>query len=240
MPASQQPPFTIAVIVAGTNEPSNSSTLADAFIEGMQKMPGAAVVKVLLKDMNIRHFTLEYYHSQCPPEDDFCRLQDLLTKASGIVIASPIWNFSVPAHLKNFIDRVGAFALDETTHSKGQLNAKPFTLLYTGGAPMIAWKALMYLTLLHVSEAIKYYGGTVVYRHFEPRCMPEKGVFGLVVNKRPATLDLMHKKGEWFAGLVQHYAENGTLPLTTRLGYKFFSFLYRVGNRIMYPISTLQ
>ena len=232
--------FTIVVIVAGTNDPSNSNMLADTFMEGIHKIPGAHIEKLRLKDLTIQHFTLANYQNACRTNDDFCRVQELLGKANGIVIASPIWNFSVPAHLKNLIDRVGAFALDEATHSKGQLNAKPFALLYTGGAPLIAWKALMYVTLLHISEAIKYYGGTVVYRHFEPKSMPGRGIFGLVVDKRPATLDLMRRKGEWFGNLVRHYAQNGSLPLATRIGYKFFSLLYRIGNRIMYPISTMQ
>ena len=233
-------PTTLAVIVGGTNEPSNSNVLADAFIEGMQRVPDVRVEKIRLKDVKIEHFTLEYYHQVCPSKDDFCRIQDTVTAASGVVIATPIWNFSVPAHLKNFIDRMGAFALDEATHSKGQLKAKPFVFLYTGGAPMIAWKALMYLTTLHMTEAIKYYGGTVLYRHFEPKSLPGRGKFGLVVDQRPRSLEHMRRKGEWFAKVAVQYQKNGTLPLITRIGYQFFSFLYRVGNRIMYPISTLQ
>jgi len=229
----------IAVIIAGNNDPSNSSTLAEHFIKGIEGT--GLVVKILrLKDLKIDHFTLHNYHKKCPTNDDFPMVQEVLQQASGVVIASPIWNFSVPAHLKNLIDRAGAFMLDEETHSKGQLKAKPFALLYTGGAPVIAWKALMYLTLLHVSEAIKYYGGTVLYRHFEPRCLPSRGTFGLVVDQRPKTLMLMKKRGERFALDVRHYAKTGNLPFLTRITYQFFSFLYRVGNRIMYPISTLQ
>jgi hypothetical protein len=134
---------------------------------------------------------------------------------------------------------MGAFALDHETHSKGQLAGRPFALLYTGGAPMIAWKALMYLTTLHVTEAIKYYGGTVVYRHFEPKSVQGRGKFGLVVDKRPASLALMETKGKKYAEMVRYYAENGKLPATQQFVYSFFTFLYRAGNRIMYPISTL-
>ena len=229
----------IAILIAGTNDPSNSALLAAHFAKGIESV-GLSAKSLRLKDLQIDHFTLHNYHKKCPTKDDFPMVQESLLAASGIVIASPIWNFSVPAHLKNVIDRAGAFMLDEATHSKGQLNAKPFALLYTGGAPMIAWKALMYLTTLHVSEAIKYYGGTVLYRHFEPRSLPGKGQFGLVVDKRSATLALMEQRGARFARDVAHYAKTGTLPLGTRIAYHFFSFLYRVGNRIMYPISKLQ
>lgn len=230
----------IAVLVAGTNEPSNSNVLADAFIEGMKRVPGVEVEKVRLKDAHVDHFTLQYYCPGFRSDDDFPRLEALLKNAQATVFATPIWNFSVPAHLKNVIDRMGAFALDEKTHSKGQFKGRPFALLYTGGAPMIAWKALMYLTTLHVTEAIKYYGGTVIYRHFEPKSLPGRGRFGLVVDKRPATLEHMRRKGEWFAKTALRHAQAGSLPLYHRVSYQFFTFLYRVGNRIMYPLSTLQ
>jgi multimeric flavodoxin WrbA len=230
----------IAVIVAGTNEPSNSNMLADAFIEGMRKVGGVEVEKVRLKDKAIDHFTLQNYHPGYQSKDDFPPIEKLLKEACAVVFATPVWNFSVPAHLKNLIDRMGAFALDEATHSKGQFKARPFAILYTGGAPMIAWKALMYLTTLHMTEAIKYYGGTVVYRHFEPKSLPGRGQFGLVMDKRPAALELMRRKGERFAKLAEHYGKTGSLPLRNRIIYQFFTFLYRVGNRIMYPISTLQ
>lgn len=231
----------ILILVAGTNEPSNSNVLADAFQQGItEACPQIEIVKFRLKDLTIKHFTLERYVAACEHDDDFCKVQDALLASKGIVIASPVWNFSVPAHLKNVIDRIGAVALDEETHSKGQLKAKPFYIIFTGGAPKIAWKALLYLTTMHVSEAIKYYGGVVVGKYFEPKAMPGRGHFGLVVDQRPESLDKMRNAGERFARIVKTYAETGKLPLRIRLSYKFFSFLYRVGNRIMYPIGGLQ
>ncbi|MBI3332280.1 NAD(P)H-dependent oxidoreductase [Candidatus Peregrinibacteria bacterium] len=231
----------ILVLVAGTNEQSNSNTLADAFIEGIKETyPEIEVIKYRLKDLNIKHFTLERYIPACPRDDDFCNIQDALLDSKGVVIASPIWNFSVPAHLKNVIDRIGAVALDEETRSRGQMKAKPFYIIFTGGAPLLAWKALMYLTTMHVSEAIKYYGGVVVGKYFEPRAMLGKGKFGLVVDQRPKSLERVKNAGKKFAKIVKTYAETGTLPLRIRLSYQFFSFVYRVGNRIMYPISTKQ
>ena len=245
MPPMPEPttatPTRVVVIVGGTNEPSNSNTLADAFIEGMKQVGNVSVEKFRLKDLSIAHFTLERYEPHCNnKDDDFCRIEDSLANSHAVVIATPIWNFSVPAHLKNLIDRMGAFALDQETHSKGQLKARPFYLIFTGGAPMIAWKALMYLTTLHVSEAIKYYGGTMIGKHFEPKSILGRGKFGVIVDKRENSLNAVRKKGAKFADIAQHYAQNGSLPVSTRLGYAFFSFLYRVGNRIMYPISTLQ
>ncbi len=235
-----QKPCLIAVVVAGMNEPSNSNALADSFIEGMKEVPGVTFEKIRLKDLQLHHFTLADYEPGNATEPDYLRIKTILSDATGIVFATPIWNFSVPSHLKNLIDRMGAFGLDHDTHSRGQFNGKPFGLIFTGGAPMIAWKALMYLTTLHVAEAMKYYGGTMIYRHFEPKCTPGKGIFGLVVNTRPNTLERLKKDGKNFATSAQYYAQNGKLPTGQQLWHKWFEFLYRAGNRIMYPISTVQ
>lgn len=229
----------VAVIVAGTNDVSNANVLADELIEGMKNVPGVTFEKIRLRELSLHHFTLEdYAEESCEP--DYLRLKTLIQDASGVIFATPVWNFSVPAHLKNLIDRMGAFGLDKETHSRGQFGGKPFGLVYTGGAPMIAWQALMYLTTLHMAEALKYYGGSIVLRHFEPKCVAGKGRFGLVVDKRPATLALMRDYGERFGRIAKRYAETGQLPLTDRLWRKWFEFLYRVGNRIMYPISKWQ
>lgn len=233
-------PCSIAVLVAGTNDPSNSNVLADRFIEGCKKVPGVTFEKIRVTELSLQHFTLDCYGGKCLLEPDFVRVKHALEHASGVVFATPIWNFSVPAHLKNLIDRIGAFGLDAATHSKGQFKGKPFGLIYTGGAPIIAWKALMYLTTLHMAEAIKYYGGTVILRHFEPRCVPGKGQFGLVVDQRPATLALMERYGEKFAKSAQIFAATGRLPVSQHLVHAWFEFLYRIGNRIMYPISERQ
>jgi multimeric flavodoxin WrbA len=238
-PESAHKQCTVAVIVAGMNEPSNSNLLADTFIEGLKKVPGVSFEKIRLKDLQLHHFTLaDYAEESCEP--DYLRVKAVIQNASAVIFATPVWNFSVPAHMKNLIDRMGTFGLDSATHSKGQFKNKPFGIIFTGGAPMIAWQALMYLTTLHVAEAIKYYGGTIVLRHFEPKCVPGKGKFGVVVDQRPKTLALMGSYGERVGKIALQYADTGTLPLGNRLWSKWFEFLYRVGNRLMYPISNWQ
>ena len=226
----------IAIVVAGMSNPSNCETLAESFAEGIASV-GGGVTKIRLRDLSIMHFSLNFYNPTCTPGDDFCRLQELIQRADGIVFASPIWNFSVPAHLKNLIDRMGGFALDAQTHSKPQLQKKPFYFIFTGGAPMAAWKFLMHITTIHLSEAIKYYGGVVVGRHFEPRCMPGRGVFGLVVDRRPKTLEHMHREGARFAKIVHRFAKTGTLPWHLRLWDWIHTSLQSLANRFMYPVT---
>lgn len=211
----------VLVLLAGTNEPSNSSMLADTFVQGMQQFLEEDVETTLhvdkrrLKDLEIDHFSVDFYDPQCCQEEDFCELQHLLENASGFVIATPVWNFSVPGHLKNFIDRMGSFALDET-RSQGTLSGKPFYLLFTGGAPLPAWKGMMQGTTSHVVEALKYFGASYMGHHFEGKCTVGKGRFGLVVDERPESLASVRKQGHDFAKVVKTYAETGMAPVKQR------------------------
>ncbi|PIQ76221.1 hypothetical protein COU78_04645 [Candidatus Peregrinibacteria bacterium CG10_big_fil_rev_8_21_14_0_10_49_24] len=205
----------ILVLVAGTNEPSNSNVLADTFVQGMQQLGGVTVHKRRLKDFRIEHFSLDFYDPQCSQEEDFCALQALMQEADGLVIATPVWNFGVPAHLKNFIDRMGSFALD-ATRSRGTLNGMPFYMIYTGGAPYPAWKGLMEKTSSHIPEALKYFGASYMGHHFEGKCVKGQGKFGLVVDERPESIASVRKQGHAFASVVKKYKETGKAPIKQR------------------------
>ena len=202
----------ILVILAGNNEPSNGNMLADAFIEGMRPHPNLVIEKRKLKDLNIDHFHLGHYEDNAIDEPDFRMLKDLILQADGIIIATPVWNFSVPAHLKNLIDRMGAFGLNKETRSRGTLKKKPFYVIYTGGAPTIAWKGLMRITTSHVIAGIHYFDGSYLGAHCEPKCIPSRGKFGLVVDQRPQSITLVKKKGAAFARAVQRFKDTGKIP----------------------------
>jgi NAD(P)H-dependent FMN reductase len=218
----------ILVIVAGTNEPSNSNTLADAFAEGATSVPGTDVTKVRLKDFSLPHFTADCYNAACPMPQEYMQLKELVLRADGILIATPIWNFGVPAHLKNFIDWMGCFALDSETKSRGMLQSKPFYFLFTGGAPKAAWKGLMRFTTIFVPEAIRYFGGTIVGKYFEGKCMPARGKFGLVVDQRPESLATVRFCGNRFAAFVERFQKTGRLPFS----YRIIERVYRLGQRL--------
>lgn len=237
---TEAPSCLIAVIVAGTNEPSNSNALADAFIEGVKVVPGVTFEKVQLKELSIAHFTLDCYERDAKDEPDFARIKTLLLDASGVCFASPVWNFSVPGHFKNLLDRMGAFGLDSETRRIGKLKGKPFALMFTGGTPYIAWQALMYQTTLHVIEAIKFFGGVTVQKSFEPRCMLGKGKFGYVMDQRPESLAKARTNGEKFARLALGYAQTGTIKGHSAIIQKTAEFLYRVVGRIQYELWKLQ
>jgi multimeric flavodoxin WrbA len=219
----------ILALVAGTNVPSNADHLCDAFLAGVRSASSeATVTKINLKDTHIEHFTVEYYHPQCSSHDDFCKLQELVEQADGMVIATPIWNFSVPAHLKNAIDRMGAFCLDEKTRTRGMLEGTPAFFLFTGGAPKSVWKGLMRFTTSHLPESLRYYGATIIGKFYEGQCTAGKGVFGLVIDQRTEVLKRAEAAGKRFAAIVERYTTKGKLPLR----YHMIMRLYRFGQRI--------
>lgn len=217
----------IACIVGGQSDPSNSETLARAFLEGAAKN-GAETRIVLLREKNIDAFTLRNYEAGWPVETDFREIQDAIEWCDGLLVATPVWNFGIPANLKNAIDRCGAFGLDAETRTVGQWGGKPFYLLFTGGAPHAAWTGLFRTTTSFVPTALQYFGGVHVGSHFEPRCMTAKGVFGLVVDKRPESLETLRTKGRAFATLVRFHAETRKLPFRLRAKRRF----YQIGQYI--------
>lgn len=218
----------ILVLVAGTNEPSNAEYLADTFAEGMKNVPGTEVEKVRLKDISLEHFQLAHYQGK-EQGAEFNQLREKMVKANGLVIATPIWNFSVPGHLKNVIDHMGVFALDAETRSKGQLKGIPCFFLFTGGAPRVAWKGLMRYTTMHVKEAMRYFDSSIAGAHFEGKCTKSKGQFGLVLDQRPGVQEAMMKKGQKFALLTEQFLKTGHLPLA----YRVIAKLYSLGQRIL-------
>ena len=222
----------IFVLVGGSNEPSNSNALADAFTQGAEQVQGMTSHKRRLKDMNLEYFTVDDYDPQCRTEEDFCELQKLMEDASGFVFACPIWNFSIPARLKNFVDRMGSFALDET-RTKGTLNGKPFYLIHTGGAPLPAWKGMMQKTSSHLPESLQYFGGSYIGHHFEGRCTAGSGNFELVVDKRPKSLASLREQGYRFAEVVETYHKTGKAPVKHRAKGR----IMRLGEAILKKIS---
>ncbi len=222
----------LLAIIAGTNDPSNTAVLAEHFLQGATAQSDIATESVRLKDLHIDHFTLDYYRPDAEQGEDFFALQQKIIAADGILIASPIWNFSVPAHLKNLIDRMGSFSLDAATRTKGQLGGKPVYILFAGGVSMFVWNSMMENTTSFLREALKYFGATVVGTHFEPKCVNGDRTFGLVLDKRPDALAAVKQKGAAFANIVQTFAETGALPAGQRGKSLFYATAQWVVKRM--------
>lgn len=222
----------ILAIIAGTNVPSNSETLANAFLDGVRAQGTCAVETIALRDFPLPHFTVDCYSAHCILPPEYLRLRKAVEEADGILIATPIWNFGVPAHLKNCIDWIGCFGLDGETRTQGTLGGKPFFFIFTGGAPVAAWKGLMRFTTIFVREATRYFDGTVTGTFYEGRCMPARGTFGLVVDQRPDSLERARRRGRSFADFVRQFTETGKLPLYHRLFEKTYKWGQRVAAKL--------
>lgn len=219
----------ILVLVCSTNQPSNSEFLANAFLEGAEEACACDVHTLRLIDFSLPHFTVDCYEGNCDIPQEYKDLKEMVQKADGILIATPIWNFGVPSHLKNFIDWMGCFGLDIETHTKGQLAGKPFYFIFTGGAPKAAWKGLMRFTTMFVRESIRYFGGTIVGSFYEGHCTAGRGKFGLVVDSRTKTLEAVRKKGADFAMFTDQFAKTSVLPLKHRI----IEWIYKKGQTLI-------
>ena len=88
---------------------AGSSRAADAFIRGMEK-EGAEVTEIVLRDKNIRHCTGCYAcwtktPGKCIHRDDMDGLLPVVADSDLTVYATPLYTYSVPGMLKDFMDR---------------------------------------------------------------------------------------------------------------------------------------
>lgn len=139
-------------IIALSTSPSrgrNSDTMLDHFIEGVQTVPGLTIEKIYLSDIPIDYYTYENSKGVSPHEQKFGELVEKIKEAKGLVIAAPTYNFSVPGHLKNFIDRLRFVALDmehknALNQPVGKLRYLRTYFLVSGGTPVWAQKLLFF------------------------------------------------------------------------------------------------
>ncbi len=221
----------LVVICGSTNSPSNSTLLAEQFVTGFTSVDSTAEVQTFhLKDLNIEQFALKHYEPTCDQGDAFCRIREAIVAADGVAMAMPVWNFGVPGMVKNFIDRMGAFGLDSNP-ALGTLHGKPFYLIYTMGAPPPA-QTFMKKMVSFVSAGIEYFGACVVGCHFEGGCTPGRGVFGLVVDKRPAALAAAKAKGSEFAETVKTIKTTGKLPFRLELRRKMVRIAQQIKKKL--------
>jgi multimeric flavodoxin WrbA len=129
----------------------NSDTMLDHFIRGMKKRARnkLKVEKVHLNDIPIDFYAYENSKRPGPHEKEFAELCEKIQNSSALVIATPTYNFSVPAGLKNFVDRIRFLALDMENKNKfgqpkGKLKYLRFYSLASGGTPKWAQKIIFF------------------------------------------------------------------------------------------------
>ena len=98
----------ILILSGSPRRHGNSDLLCDEFMRGAQES-GHTVEKIFLRDKNIG-YCLACYHCKkhdgvCAIKDDMADLLDRMAQADVVVMASPVYFYSVNAQIKAFIDR---------------------------------------------------------------------------------------------------------------------------------------
>lgn len=97
----------IIAIYGSPRRDGNSSALLKQAVEGA-RAEGAHVEEVFLRDYKISP-CLEIYNciknGECAIRDDFPKILEKLEASKGIMLASPIFFYTVSAHTKTFMDR---------------------------------------------------------------------------------------------------------------------------------------
>lgn len=127
----------------------NSDTMLDSFIFGINKIEGLEVEKIYLEEIPIDFYSYQNSKSVQEHETEFQELIKKIQQSDALVIATPTYNFSVPAHLKNFIDRIRFISLDLEKRNiigqpVGKLDYLSTYFLVSGGTPSWAQKILFF------------------------------------------------------------------------------------------------
>lgn len=115
----------ILIISASPRRHGNSDTLCDRFMEGALES-GNTVEKISLKDKKIGYCTGCGYcfnTHKCSQKDDMAEILDKLLAADVIVLATPVYFYSMDAQMKCFIDR--------TTPKYTEMKNKDFYFILT-------------------------------------------------------------------------------------------------------------
>jgi multimeric flavodoxin WrbA len=129
----------ILAIYGSPRRKGNTSTLLNRAVEGAERQ-GATVEKIVLRDQKISP-CLEIYGcketGRCVIKDDFQTLVDKLVSCDGLMLASPIFFYTVSAHTKILMDRcqslwVKKYWVEETPYRKA--NPKRKGLFISAGA----------------------------------------------------------------------------------------------------------
>jgi multimeric flavodoxin WrbA len=172
----------ILAIYGSPRRKGNTSTLLNRAVEGAEQ-EGAQVEKIVLRDCKMSP-CLEIYGckqgGRCVIKDDFQSIVDKLVSCDGIMLASPIFFYSVSAHTKILMDRcqslwVNKYWVEKEPYRKA--NPKRLGLFVSAGATkgpklfegtlltvkyffdvldMGLWKSLLYRQLDYEKDVLEH------------------------------------------------------------------------------------
>ena len=98
---------TVLILSASPRKSGNSDTLCDEFLRGAQDA-GHTAEKVFLREKKIGYCTgcgVCYHTHECVQKDDMANVLDKMVKADIIVMATPVYFYTMDAQMKALIDR---------------------------------------------------------------------------------------------------------------------------------------
>ena len=172
----------IVAIYGSPRRKGNTAALLKKAIEGARDS-GAAVEEIVLRDLKISP-CLEIYGcleaGECAIKDDFQMVRDKILDARGLILASPVFFYTVSAHTKMLMDRFQSLWVKKYWVQKapqGQKTHNRKGLLISVGATkgkklfdgillsvkyffdvldMELWKALLYRQLDFQDDVLKH------------------------------------------------------------------------------------
>lgn len=98
----------VLVLSGSPRKGGNSDLLCDEFVKGA-KESGNAVEKIFIRSKKIGYCNACYYcknsGGECAVKDDMAEILDKIQAADVIVMASPVYFYSIDAQMKALIDR---------------------------------------------------------------------------------------------------------------------------------------
>ena len=175
-------PQKIVAVYGSPRRKGNTASLLKKAVEGA-KASGAEVEEIVLRDLKMSP-CLEIYGcknaGECRLRDDFQKARDQILAARGLILASPVFFYTVSAHTKILMDRFQslwvkkywvdkAHVKQEQTPRKGlfiSVGATKGKKLFDGMLlsikyffdviDMDLWKALLYRGLDHEGDISKF------------------------------------------------------------------------------------
>ncbi len=191
----------IVAIYGSPRRNGNTSTLLKHAVKGAVEA-GAAVEEIVLRDLKMSP-CLEIYgckkDGRCAIKDDFQTVYDQLLSSDGLMLASPIFFYSVSAHTKILMDRcqslwVKKYWIDNV--AVGQWEPKRKGLFLSAGATK--GKRLFEGTLL----SIRYFFDVLDMTLWKAFLYRELDFEGDVL-KHPEYLKETYEAGKAFVGIIE-------------------------------------
>lgn len=198
----------IIALYASPSHGRNSDSMMDNFLIGIKnadKNSNIEIQKVVLSEIFIENYSYQNSRGAQENEKTFADLTEKIKNdTDALIISSPTYNFSVPAGLKNFIDRIRFIALDLENKNimnqpTGMLGHLKVYFLVSGGTPSWAQKILFF--------AFPPFWLRGVFLYYGAKCM-----------------------GAFYSGDIKTFQNEKILKKCQKLGYKFADKLIKGKN----------